>query len=199
MLDQDSNAASIFFLQQWGNEGSVVACGRFNGVNGHERWGSCVLDSSGEVLPPFENCRIDSTISNSLIYCSILGLAFTPDSQYVYVHGSYNGFSDGVVNDTAQAFISRLHVGDITMAVPAQSTASLLIIAPNPTSGNATLTLEQLPQHAAIVVRDALGREVHRQGISDHCTTLSLAHSGVYVVELWSGDTRISTHRVVVE
>ena len=68
---------------------------------------------------------------------------------------------------------------------------------PNPASTTATFELETVPPNAQVVLRDVLGREVQRQRVQDHYTTLNLAQAGVYMVELWSGGERLSAQRVL--
>ena len=56
-----------------------------------------------------------------------------------------------------------------------------------------------MPGNAQFVLRDALGRELLRQRVSHHYTTLSIARSGVYMLELWDASGRVATERVVVQ
>lgn len=200
LLAQSSNSAKVISVRSWGDH-EIAITGTFNSVNGHERWGMCVLDSTGQVRAPFGNCVIDSVMNGSLISCSIMGYEFTPDSEYCYVYGAYTGFSDGIVSDAGQAFISRLHVGDIVTGMARTEAEPTFSIYPNPTSSNVTVAMDQLPTDALLVLRDALGREVLRQRVREHYTTLDLASlgSGVYYMELLATGRRIGAHRVVVE
>ena len=77
--------------------------------------------------------------------------------------------------------------------------AGLVRVFPNPTSGTITLSLEHVPIDGLFIVRDALGREVVRQHIHGHRTTLALSSSGVYMAELWEQGVRLTAQRVVVE
>lgn len=70
---------------------------------------------------------------------------------------------------------------------------------PVPSDGTITLRLERIPQGREIVLRDVLGRTFDRQRIWDLNTTLTIAHSGVWIIELWDEFTCISTQRVIVE
>ena len=64
-----------------------------------------------------------------------------------------------------------------------------------------TIELEQLPAQGELRLRDAMGRVVLKQHVSDHYTTLALhgAGSGVYMVEVWDASGRIATQRLVLE
>ncbi len=46
---------------------------------------------------------------------------------------------------------------------------------------------------------DALSSEACRQGITGHYTTLSFAHSGVYMLEVWDGAECVTTERLIVQ
>ena len=72
---------------------------------------------------------------------------------------------------------------------------------PNPATSKATLELERSPRETRVVVRDALGREVLRQRVSDYYTTLDLAAlgSGVYHLELLASGKRMGAQRLVVQ
>ena len=112
---------------------------------------------------------------------------------------AYTGYSDGATNDTQQRFVTRLHVGDITTGATSAIAPPVISLYPNPSSGNVTLELERVPGNALLVVRDALGREVLRQRVTDHYTMLTLSSSGMYVMELWDGTSRVAVRRIVVE
>ncbi|MBK7384237.1 MAG: T9SS type A sorting domain-containing protein [Flavobacteriales bacterium] len=207
LLDQDSNAATIAFLQQWGTDGSVVACGQFNGVNGQERWGICVLDSTGAVLPPFNNCEIGPLPSGSTTNLAVYGLAFTLDSQYVYVHGSYMGFSDGSIDDPAQAFISRLHVGDISTSIPLQPPSPMpsFRLQPNPASTSVAFNyaLNSNVDQGRIIVRDLSGRTLETIRFSGQegqrvWDTRDLV-AGVYTVEFFNGSDLLHTEKLIIQ
>ncbi|MBK8498584.1 MAG: T9SS type A sorting domain-containing protein [Flavobacteriales bacterium] len=197
----DPNGATVWSIKPWGTSG-VVVCGEFNAVNGEERWGICVLDSTGLVLPPFNNCEIGPTTWFSSTNVGMKGITFTPDSAHCYVYGFYEGLDDGAVNDTAQGFISRLHVGDIGMTSSRQrSEAGAFEVYPNPASGTAMLKLEKVQSDAQLVLRDALGREAIHLRVSALTTAIDL-HSlgeGLYFVELRSREQCVGMQRLLVQ
>ena len=59
--------------------------------------------------------------------------------------------------------------------------------------------LEHVPQRAQLVVRDALGRVVHRQQVTSHYTTWSLDCGGVYLVELVRDGRTMETQRLILQ
>ena len=172
--------------------------GHFRSVNGEPRGGLCVVDTTGQLLPYFDDCGAGLFTYMGLTAGSIGGIVPTADSLYYYVWGRYTGYDDGTTNDTQQRFVTRLHVGDITTSQEqVQGQEAGMRLFPNPSSGMVTLALEQVPQNALLVVRDALGRDVQQQRVTDHYTILSLTQAGVYMVELWSGGERLSAQRVL--
>jgi hypothetical protein len=72
---------------------------------------------------------------------------------------------------------------------------------PNPTSGNATVEMEEIPRDALLVLYDVLGREVLRQRVTNHHTTLQLQHlpDGCYNLEIRNGVRRLAHQRLVVQ
>jgi len=158
-----------------------------------------MLDSTGTVLDAFDACGVGPYVWQSYTYASIECVVRDTVNNYLYVNGAYTGYSDGTINDTGQRFVTRLHVGDFTTGTGAATPTPAFSLYPNPTSGNTTLQLETLPANATLVVRDALCREVQRRRVTDHYTTLTFSRSGMYVVELWDGTSRLAAKRIVVE
>jgi len=188
----------IFGLKDWG-QGRLLVTGRFQYVDGQLRKGICVLDSTGTLTEEFDGCGVDlfSYMGNTTY--TLYGAKADHDSTHYYIWGGYNGYDDGTTNDTLQRFVTRLYGGDITTAFNNVAQPPMFSLFPNPSSGSVTLQLEQVPHSAQLIVRDALGREVLRQRVSDHYTELALECSGVYLLELWDGSGRVATQRVVVE
>ena len=63
------------------------------------------------------------------------------------------------------------------------------------------MQLEDFPTNAMLVLRDALGREVLQQRITDHYPSLSVSDfsSGLYLLEICSNGKRIGAQLVVVD
>ena len=158
-----------------------------------------MVDSIGQLQPEFEYCGVGTYTNMGFTYGGGEGLIPDADSTHYYIWGTYTGYSDGVTNDPLQRFVTRLHAGDITTGASSATAPPVFSLYPNPSSGNVTLELEQVPGNALLVVRDALGREVLRQRVTDHYTMLTLSSSGMYVMELWDGTSRVAVRRIVVE
>ena len=158
-----------------------------------------MVDSIGQLQPEFEYCGVGTYTNMGFTYGGGEGLIPDADSTHYYIWGTYTGYSDGVTNDPLQRFVTRLHAGDITTGASSATAPPVFSLYPNPSSGNVTLELEQVPGNALLVVRDALGRVVQRQRVTDHYTTLSLAQAGVHVVELHVATERVASVRVLVE
>ncbi|HRH38028.1 MAG TPA: T9SS type A sorting domain-containing protein [Flavobacteriales bacterium] len=179
-------------------DGKLFIMGDFQYVNGQSRRGICVIDSAGALMNDFDGCGVGVFTYMGLASSTVQGIAPYDDEHWI-IWGGYTGYNDGTTNDTLQRFVTRLHVGDITTGVASTTKEPLFNLYPNPSSGSVTLALGQVPKSATLLVRDALGRVVQRQRVSDHYTTLTLASSGVYAVELWSNSERVAVERVVVE
>lgn len=187
-------------IRPWGGDRLLVT-GQFQYVNGLPRRGICVMDTTGAITEEFDDCGVGTFTYMGLTNAGIIGLVADTDSTHYYVWGTYTGYDDGVINDTQQRFVSRLHVGDFTTGGAPLSLGEGpgVRVYPNPSSGSATLQLDQVPRDAQVVLRDALGREVLRQRIRDHYTLLYMTQGGVYTLEVLSDGERVSTQRLVVE
>ena len=187
-------------VRPWGL-GQLLVTGQFQYVNGLPRRGICVMDTTGVLTDDLDDCGVSTFTYFGITNASVHGLVTDSDSTHYYIWGTYTGYSDGVTNDPLQRFVTRLHVGDFTTGTASLSSGEGLGVRlyPNPSSGPVTLALEHVPQDATLVVRDALGREVQRQRVANHYTTLTLARSGMYVVELWDGRSRLAAQRMMVE
>ena len=185
-------------VRLWGAD-QLLVTGQFQYVNGQPRRGICVMDTTGVLTDDLDDCGVSSFTYFGITNASVHGLVPDADSTHYYIWGTYTGYSDGVTNDPLQRFVTRLHAGDITTGASSTTAPPVFSLYPNPSSGNVTLELERVPGNALLVVRDALGKEVRRQRVTDHYTLLSLSKSGMYVVELWDGTSRLAAKRIVVE
>jgi hypothetical protein len=179
-------------------DGKLFVMGNFQHVNGQPRRGICVVDSTGALMDLFDDCGVGLFNFMGITNGSLSGILPYGEEHWI-VWGWYTGYSDGDISDPLQRFVSRLHVGDFTTGASNATAMPSFSLYPNPSGGSATLQLEQVPQDAQLVLRDALGREVLRRRVSDHYTTLTLERSGVYVVELWSNGQRMRAQRLAVE
>ena len=80
-----------------------------------------------------------------------------PDGSY-YIHGSYHGYDDGMVNDTAQRMVSRLYGLDV--GVQEDKALTTVKVYPNPASGSFRLEGLVPGEPTEVVVYDGLGKAV---------------------------------------
>lgn len=175
-------------------------------VNEEQRGGICVLDTSGALLPLMEDCLADTfkfvfnAAGNFNVNASIHVIAPAQQEGAYYIWGTYTGYSDGTTNDTLQRFVSRLLVTDLGTQVR-EHAAPALRLYPNPAGATATLELEPLPRAAHAVLRDALGRVVLQQHLTDRTTTLELQTlpDGCYTLEVHAADRPVVRQRLIVQ
>jgi len=131
------------------------------------------------------------------------GAVLTPDNM-LYVYGAYHGYSDGITNDPDQRFITRLYGPDLTTAVsdataPVQATVR---VAPNPNSGQFTLSLPADLGPAQARLLDASGRVVQHYtlvGGAEQQQLSTAAEAGTYLLLVEARDGQRWQVRVVVE
>ncbi|MBL0128620.1 MAG: T9SS type A sorting domain-containing protein [Flavobacteriales bacterium] len=196
-------------------DGNLVVTGYFQFVNGQERRGICLLDPNGNLMDAFGGCGVFPYLYQpnpnlTISYGNLNGIE-AYDATHYLVYGAYHGYGDGTTTDMQQRMVSRLFVGDITTGAAPLSWSPRaergggeglgVRVYPNPNSGYVTLELEQVPNDAQLVVRDALGRVVQRQRVQDHYTTLELQHvgNGIYHIELYRAGERLVAQRLVVQ
>ena len=181
-----------------------VITGDFDSVDGETRGGIVLVDENGNMLDEAfagEGCGVFNYQPQfqGPIYPAraLIGITPTPNGNY-YIYGSYHGYDDGTTNDPLQRFVSRLYGLSVGVAEHQKLNLNLY---PNPATTAVTLHLEKVPTNANVVMRDALGREVFQQRITDHYTSLSVNDfsPGLYLFEIWSNGNRVGSERLVVE
>lgn len=182
------------------SDGRIILHGSHYFIEGQERLGIAMLDADGNLLDePFGNssCGRYYYEPYGFLYGSINGVLEAPDG-YIYIWGAYKGYNDGTSNDPSQRFVSRLYGLNVGLAERERITFKLY---PNPASTQLTVELERIPAGGELLLRDALGREVHRERITGQHNTLPLhgLGGGVYVVELWGGAQRLATEKLIVQ
>ena len=206
--DNDPPFTSIITIAPIGPDRYAVT-GSFTRFDGEPRGGIAALDTSGHLLDDVfgsGGCGVwnDGFQDQAFIWA----LVPAPDGSY-YVHGSYHGYDDGVVNDTAQRMVSRLYALDV--GVPelplVRPVRGHVRIQPNPAESYTTITyalpVQAWGERASIVVRDMMGKEQRRfvlaaaegQVLWDTRGTAP----GTYTVELVQSGARLATERVVVK
>jgi len=196
--------AAVSPLQTWVN-GSILAMGTFQFVNGEPRRGICVIDSTGQLLNVFDGCGVGPYVYQGFTYATIAGYLETEDDM-AYIWGGYHGYNDGTTNDTLQRFVTRLYGPNFpTQVVEQLQKEKRFNTYPNPTSGFVTFgyEFEQPSKDAFVVVRDLFGRQIvslpmpNRQGqlVMD---TRELA-KGMYTVSYTVASRSVQLDRLVVE
>ncbi len=194
--------ATILNVQPWGTD-AILLTGEFQFVNGAVRRGICVLDTTGQLRPEFDGAGVSTFVYQNTITGVIAGTYLTPDDM-LYVYGAYHGYTDGTTNDPDQRFITRLYGPDLTTAVsdtplPVQSSVR---VAPNPTTGQFTLSLPADLGPAQARLLDASGRVVHQYTLAGGAEQQPLstnAEAGTYLLLVEARDGQRWPVRVVVE
>ena len=145
----------------------LIITGGFAEIEGQERGGIAMLDTAGNLVDDYftgKGCgaftyfpSVDTSIN--FTYRSIGKIIPSADGSY-YINGSYNGYDDGTTNDTLQRFVSRLYGLNVGINELDKFKPKPLTIAPNPTAGNALLSVETPLQNAQLTLHDASGRVV---------------------------------------
>lgn len=199
----------VHFLRPW-TDGQIMACGMFSLVNGEERPGICILDSTGALTPAFSGCRLGPFTYQGSTSAIIGDFKVDADSTHYYICGTFAGYTEGEVDHPEQRFISRLHVGDISTGVPLVSQAPPPFhIRPNPASGSVTFSapscLGVMAGATTIRLRDTTGRLVATlpslRYAPDGSTTwdTKALRPGPYIVEWWSGQQRVHAEQLIVQ
>ncbi len=180
------------------DDGRLIISGRFDRIDGQVRGGIAMVDSDGHLLEDVFNgngCGLYNYQGS--LYKSIRDITQAPNGQY-YIFGAYHGYDDGSTNDPMQRMVSRLH--GLNVGVQEQQALPWRVY-PNPASTQLTVELEQVPPGGELLLRDALGREVRREGITGHYHTLDVhgLGGGLYLLEVLQGGRRLAAQRVVVE
>jgi uncharacterized delta-60 repeat protein len=183
--------------------GRFVVTGTYQVVNGEPRYGLCVVDSSGMLMPEFSNAGVGTYVYQGQVLGGVSGVYLTPDNM-LYVYGTFHGYTDGTTNDPDQRFITRLYGPDLTTAVfdataPVPATVR---VAPNPTTGQFTLSLPADLGPAQARLLDASGRVVQHYTLAggaeqQHLSTNAEAGTYLLLVEARAGQQWQA--RVVVE
>jgi len=182
----------------------ILVMGTFRQVNQQDRGGICMLDSTGALLPDFDDAGC-GTFTDFSTFGSIHGMERTVGNKF-FLYGAYHGFNDGVTNDTTQRLISRFHAGDLFTDVEEQVVASAnFSVFPNPSSGHVTFTyeLERPGKDSNVVVRDLFGRTVVQLPMKNNegqveFDTRALV-SGLYTVSFTQAGKNLQVENLVVE
>jgi len=154
-------------------------------------------------MPEFSNAGVGTYVYQGQVLGGVSGVYLTPDNM-LYVYGTFHGYTDGTTNDPDQRFITRLYGPDLTTAVfdataPVPATVR---VAPNPTTGQFTLSLPADLGPAQARLLDASGRVVQHYTLAggaeqQHLSTNAEAGTYLLLVEARAGQQWQA--RVVVE
>src|SRR5690606_17357877 len=83
--------AYVHGITEWRN-GTLIITGQFKRVNGQERKGICLIDTTGQLLPAFDTQGVGPFTFSSITSAGLLRPVFNEDSTQLYVCGAYNGY-----------------------------------------------------------------------------------------------------------
>jgi uncharacterized delta-60 repeat protein len=183
--------------------------GRFRYVNGQPRRGICVIDHTGALLDEFHDQGVGTFQISSMIAATVAGIAPTVDGESYIIWGAYHGYDDGLINDTGQRFVSRLHAGDLALgAGPSERgpQGAIFNLYPNPATNWTTVEYD-LPlsnnDRYTLVIKDALGRTLQTIDLRRHQAQVVLDtrsySGGIYHVELVNGNRVVEVKKLVVQ
>ena len=165
-----------------------IVTGVFDQVNGLDRGGIAMIDSSGALVEDvFDGLgcgAYDYVVSSgTTTYKSIAGIVPAADGSF-YIYGAYHGYDDGTTNDTTQRMVSRLYGLNVGVREPPLPN-HVLHISPNPSDGPIRIDLIGTSwPNTSIAIRDAQGRTVTSFTMSGPTQWLDLSNlaPGCYVV-----------------
>lgn len=165
------------------DETRLIITGSFDRIEGEVRGGIALVDTAGNLINDhFDSPGCGAFWDGLFMQGSVRNIVAAQDGSY-YIHGGYHGYNDGVVNDTAQRFVSRLYGLDVGIQNQQEATPAMSL-SPNPGTDELVVNIGQAVEKGAIVVLDATGRMVlwaTSDGSLVRLPTGDLA-PGVYVV-----------------
>lgn len=185
------------------DDGRIVVTGNFDTVDGQMRLSIAMLNADGSLSDDAfvdAGCGVFNYMpvsGGTFPQRRISGIVPAPDGSY-YIHGSYRGYNDGTTNYPQQGFVSRLY--GLNVGVEEQ-VALRMTIYPNPVSTNLTVGLERSVADGALVLSDAMGREVMRQRATAYYNVLDVGGlaAGLYTLGLYSKGQWLRSERVIVQ
>ena len=171
-------------------EDRYIITGTFDKINGEDRGGIAMIDSSGNlILDEFDGLGCGAyeyvTPSGSTTYKYISGIVPATDGSY-YIYGGYHGYNDGTTNDTTQRMVSKLY--GLSVGVREQTEPSALRVFPNPSNGKFTVQMPDQSGVAQLELIDLMGKVVRTWTWHRNSTDTSLdtegAANGNYVLVL---------------
>ena len=197
--DLDGLGGTIFTMHQL-TEDRILVLGKFVAVDGVAHRGLAVVDTTGTLVDLGAGTGCGPYIYQGYNYGGFQGAAPYGEDQLL-VFGAYHGYDDGVVNDTAQRFISRLNIGSLYVGEAERSGSTSLSTYPNPASGSLTVDLAGPYTPGMLVLRDALGHRVLelRCGSATCRLDLNTIANGTYHLHLVTDNGFGAVQRIVVQ
>jgi uncharacterized delta-60 repeat protein len=179
-------------------DGRMIITGNFDHVRGEPRGGIAMLNADGSLSDDYftgPGCGDYSGIEVNYRY--IAGIVPAPNGEY-YIHGAYVGYDDGTNNYPQQAFVSRLQGLNVGIG---EREPVHVEVSPNPSAGQFTIQLDHYSGGEEVEVRDALGRAVLQQRITDASMVLDLSRQadGLYTIAVRSKAHVPVVQRVVIQ
>jgi len=203
-----TGAPKVLRLYEW-LDGRMFVTGVYQRVNGEPRGAICVVDSTGALTPDMETCMPSAFSYQGSTNAAVVEMLPIPDGGGYYICGTYAGYTDGLINDTQQRFVSRLLVSELSVGVEEQGmeepTAAAFGAYPNPTRDQVVLRYDfgAQPNRPHAVLRDLVGRvaaTIPLDGARGHkpFDTTQLA-AGTYLVQYFNGTELVGSVPLVIQ
>ncbi|MBL0129659.1 MAG: T9SS type A sorting domain-containing protein [Flavobacteriales bacterium] len=181
-------------------DGRMIIVGNFDHVRGVPRGGIAMINADGSLNEEyFVGASCGNYSSPEVNYRYIAGIVPAPDGSY-YIYGAYRGYNDGTTSywPWEQGFVSRLYGLNVGVREHERFAFKLY---PNPANATTTIELQHLPSAATVSLRDALGREVLQQRLSERSTTVQLQalSEGIYTLQFISEGKVIAQEKLIVQ
>jgi uncharacterized delta-60 repeat protein len=190
-----TGAPKVLRLYDW-LDGRLFVTGVYQRVNGEPRGAICVVDSTGALTPHMDTCMPSAFSYQGSTNAAVVEMLPMPDGSGYYICGTYAGYTDGIINDTQQRFVSRLLVSELSVGGASQSLGEgpRMRVFPNPVASGAPLTFAFDPPQEftpngplRVVVLDALGRQVHEERVQLGSRQLANLPAGQAGLQLATG------------
>jgi len=160
-----SQIPSVSAIHELSADRFIIA-GAFDKINGQDRGGIAMIDSSGTL--------VDGVFDGlgSTTYKSLAGIVPSIDGGY-FIYGAYHGYDDGTTNDTTQRMVSKLYglsVGVQEEGLPVEQARVRAF--PNPCTTHCTVQVEQGALKGTLSLLDLSGRVVRRWPMTNNITAL---------------------------
>ena len=180
-LHTPTNSPAVLSIYEL-NPDRYIITGVFDKINGQDRGGIAMIDSSGNLVQDvFDGmgCGAYEYVvpSGSTTYKYIAGIVPSNDGGF-YIHGGYHGYDDGTTNDTTQRMVSKLFglsVGMADLGLPAEQAG--MRVFPNPCKDHFEIQVDQAARKGTLTLLDLAGRVVRTWSMTN--TTAVLGTTGL--------------------